>query len=84
MACEGHHPLIVQKYHINQHEVASKDIEISFESGFCKILTAYVGTICLIGTTNWTCLLYQNPRTTLHRCTNIVTQSTILQPGPVV
>jgi hypothetical protein len=34
MTCEGHHPFIVQKYHINQHEVASQDIEISFESGF--------------------------------------------------
>ncbi len=29
MAYEGHHPLTVQKYHINQHEVASQDTEIS-------------------------------------------------------
>ncbi len=36
MACEGHHPFIVQKYHINQHEVASQDTEISFESGFLQ------------------------------------------------
>jgi hypothetical protein len=46
MACEGHHPFIVQKYHINQHEVAYQDTEISFESGFLeKTLTACVGTI---------------------------------------
>jgi hypothetical protein len=44
MACEGHHPFIVQKYHINQHEVASQDTEIS-NVVFGKILTACVGTI---------------------------------------
>jgi hypothetical protein len=34
MACEGHHPFVAQKYHINQHEVASQDTEISFKCGF--------------------------------------------------
>ncbi len=36
MACEGHHPFIVQKYQINKHEDAFQNIEISFEYGFLQ------------------------------------------------
>jgi hypothetical protein len=43
MAHEGHHTFLVQNYHMNQHELAFQDLEISYESGFCKILADYVG-----------------------------------------
>jgi hypothetical protein len=46
MACEGHHPFIVQKYHINQHKVASQDTEISFEISFESGFLQNFGSLC--------------------------------------
>jgi len=59
---------------MNQHELAFQDLEISYESGFCKILADYVGIKSLAGTTHWTCLLYQNLRTTFCEAINVNAQ----------